>query len=427
MDSSSIIVRPLASPAEHQLHFHFADQAFSPDPSPTSAQYWQQVTISRPGYRSEQLRGAFRDGEQLGSYILHERMLRMGVARLATGCVGSVVTYPAHRYQGVATALMHDAIDYAHAHRLALLLLDGIPHFYHRFGYSDMFDQSIHEIDRAAILAQPQSKHSLRAATQEDAASILALYDRHFGPLTGSFVCTVEQQTHRLRHRSPENPLWLAVHPDGSPEGYLSLRRSEDRSEALELAADNWEAALALLRYHAQLLEGPAAPSALRYRLPPTAPVLHWMIDHLEVRDTSHWTHPADEWVVRSRSFHHRDAGWMARLVDLPTFAQAMLPEWQERWRRSLSQWSGTLLLAVGDASCVLQIEGTELRLVNQGSGAAEAIHLTPELFTQVVFGYRSVAWAVQHSGQLVNNELLAVLNVLFPLGHTWIPASDWF
>jgi hypothetical protein len=34
MGASSIIVRPLASPAEHQLHFQFADQAFSPDPSP---------------------------------------------------------------------------------------------------------------------------------------------------------------------------------------------------------------------------------------------------------------------------------------------------------------------------------------------------------------------------------------------------------
>ncbi len=81
----------------------------------------------------------------------------------------------------------------------------------------------------------------------------------------------------------------------------------------------------------------------------------------------------------------------------------------------------------VADQSCILQTEGTELRLVKQLIGASEAIHLTPELFIQVVFGYRPVAWAVQQLGQFVNRELLAVLNVLFPIGHTWIPASDWF
>jgi hypothetical protein len=187
------------------------------------------------------------------------------------------------------------------------------------------------------------------------------------------------------------------------------LRSSDDRSQALELAADNWGTALALLRYHAQLLEGPAAPSTLRYRLPPTAPVLHWMIGHLEVLDTSHWTHPADEWVVRIQSFHHRDAGWMARLVDLPTFTQTMLPEWQSAGDDLYPTGQAHSPLGVGDASCVPQIEGTELRLVNQGSGAEEAIHLTSELFIQVVFGYHSVAWAVQQSGQFVNSELLAL------------------
>ena len=117
MNSSSNMVRPLASPAELHLHFQFADQAFSPDSSPESARYWQQVTTTRPGFHFEQLRGPFRDGEQVGSYLLRECILHMGMARLTMGCVGSIVTYPVHRKQGVATALMQSAITYAHAHR----------------------------------------------------------------------------------------------------------------------------------------------------------------------------------------------------------------------------------------------------------------------------------------------------------------------
>jgi hypothetical protein len=104
-----------------------------------------------------------------------------------------------------------------------------------------------------------------------------------------------------------------------------------------------------------------------------------------------------------------------------------MLPEWQERWRRSLSHWSGNVLLMVGDESCILHFEGSELRLVNQIIDAVEVIQLTPELFIQVVFGHRPVGWALQQHGQFGNNDLLSVLKVLFLEDHTWIPASDWF
>ena len=48
MSSSSVIVRPLASTTEYELHFQFADQEFSPDPSPASARYVQQVNTTRP-------------------------------------------------------------------------------------------------------------------------------------------------------------------------------------------------------------------------------------------------------------------------------------------------------------------------------------------------------------------------------------------
>lgn len=426
MSSSSIVVRPLIT-AEYGLHFQSADAEFSPDPSPASTLFVQSLTTTRPEFRAEQLRGAFLDGKQVGSYILHERILHMGSARLSTGCIGSVVTYPGYRNQGAASALMHDAIDYARSHSLALLLLDGIPKFYHRFGHIDMFDQSAQEVDRAAILAQPQSSHSVRTATPADAASVLRLYDRHYGLYSGSFTRTLEQQAHRLQHRPTDNPLWLAVDTDGQIDGYMTLRSGALRFQATELATDNWAAAHALLRHHAQLLEGPDAPATVVYLIPPTAPILQEMIDHLEVPDTSHWQHPAEEWVVRSQVYHHRDAGWMARLVDLPTVAQAMLPEWQARWRRSLVHWSGNLLLRVGNAGCMLQINGPELRLVHSESDTTGIIELTSELFTQVLFGYRSIASAMHQQGATIRDDVLTVLNVLFPTGHCWIPASDWF
>jgi hypothetical protein len=262
--------------------------------------------------------------------------------------------------------------------------------------------------------------------TLEDAEHIVTLYNLHFGPLTGSFTRTVEWQHHRLQYRSADNPLWLAVDAAGHPQGYLALQGSVERFQAQEFAANTWAAALALLQHHAHLLDGPHAPAALRYRIPPSAPVLYEMMDVLQVPDTSHWRHPPEEWAIRSQTYHHRFAAWMARLVSLPALAQALLPEWQARWRQSLAHWSGTISLMVGEDTCTLHFDRTQLQLV-EASDRATTVRLSPQRFTQLVFGYRPVAFTLRQGAQSPPDAVVAVLTVLFPYGHTWIPASDWF
>ncbi len=424
---ASILVRPVATPAELTLQLQLADQAFAPEPSSESAERWQQFITSSPEYRPEEIRGAFRDNQQLGGYIIYERKLCMGAAQLTTGCISAVVTHPAYRHQGVARAMMQDAINYALAHRHTLLMLDGIPKFYYRFGYTDMFDLSTQDINRSAILAHPASTYNVRPATIDDAESVLTLYQHQYSLYTGSFKRTLERQIHLLQQRSSQNPLLLAIDPARKARGYLTLSRGEEYPQALEMAADNWQATVALLQHHARLLAGPDAPEALHYRLPPTAPVLQWMIDNLEVPDTTMWRHPADEWGVRSQSFHHRYTGWMARLVHLPTLAQEILPEWRARWQRSLARWSGEVSLIVDGEVCTLHIDGPELTLVELSRPSTHSIHFTMQEFTQVLFGYHPINQAIERGKQAISDELRSVLNILFPDGHTWIPSSDGF
>ncbi|MBV9230915.1 MAG: GNAT family N-acetyltransferase [Chloroflexi bacterium] len=428
MASPSIIVRSLVSDTEREQLFQWSDQEFSPSPSLNSARRFQQFVTTQPEYRPEIMRGIFLDGKQVGGCIIFERTLRMGTARLVTGCIGDVVTHPEHRKQGIATALMQDAINYALSHKYSLLLLDGIPKFYHRYGYCDVFDLSIHDIDRSAVLAQPSSPYTVRPATIDDAPSLLALYDQHYGPYTGSFVRSLERQIHLLQHRSPHNPILLAVDSADCPQGYLFFWRGADRSQAHELAVNDWPAVLALLQYHAQLLDSTDAPAFLRYRLPVTAPVLQWLVDYLEVPDTSPWREePVTGWAVLSHTYHHRYTGWMARPAHLPTLIQAVLPEWQARWQRSLLCWSGTINLTVGKEVYALRINSNELQLLDQPGEDTHTVQLSPQAFTQSLFGYRPVSRLVQSGEQPITNDLLTVLNVLFPTGHTWIPASDWF
>src|SRR5438309_11940933 len=106
MMASSLVVRPLKSLEEYDLQFQLSDQAFAEQErtSAESVQRWRHYVTNMPDFRPEQLRGIFRDGEQLGGYILFERLLRMGAANISTGCISAVVMHPAHRHKGAATA-----------------------------------------------------------------------------------------------------------------------------------------------------------------------------------------------------------------------------------------------------------------------------------------------------------------------------------
>ncbi len=430
MVQEPIVVRPLANEQEYRLQFELADNAFSDVPSAEGQRRWQKRIFNNPAFRAEQLRGAFRDGEQMGGYMLYERVMRMGEARISTGCIGIVVTHPNFRKQGVASALMHDAIDFARANRHHLLLLDGIPDFYYRFGHTDVIDISLVEIDRAAVLAQPESGYAVRTMRQEDAAEILGLYERQYGGFTGSFERTLEQQKHLLSN--PNTPAFVALNGEGEIKGYIA---GVDGVMVGEIAADNWDAFSALLQFHARGIRTSGGAETtdntikLRYRLPLNSALEDMLIDHLEVPDTSNWQHPAEEWVIRSETVHHRNAGWQGRIVGLAGLLRAMQPELQARWRRALADWRGEIALVIGNERATIRIDGREVRIEDGGQDwdTPKPLRIAPAIFTQLLFGYRSVAAVLRIVEENLAGDKRLALDILFPYGHAWITRSDWF
>ena len=51
----------------------------------------------------------------------------------------------------------------------------------------------------------------------------------------------------------------------------------------------------------------------------------------------------------------------------------------------------------------------------------------SPQVFTQLVFGFRPVEWAVMQEDQFVPDEFVPVLELLFPHKPSWIAGSDYF
>jgi GNAT superfamily N-acetyltransferase len=417
---TEIEVRAITSPEDAQRFFTLAAQAFGPtDAIATTAADWQRFIAASPEFDPSQLRGAFRDGALVAGCTYVERWMTLHGARVRVGCVGAVVTDSAFRKQGAARVLMEDVNALSAANGCSFSLLHGFE-FYLRWGYADVFDNSVIVIDRASALRLGPSAYAVRPATEEDASGWLDFFTRHYAAQPGGFERSAALQAHMLgfmRSLTPEvsrlsqHPPVVAVDADGAVRGYLQFTFAPLDAFGIEPAADDWPAALALLQHHARLCESlPHPPDKLFWRVKPGSPLADLVADHIAVcieTDAS------------------PNLGWMARLSNATTAIQALLPAWQVRWANASRPWQGVLALHIGAEA--FAFEFTEHSVTATAGSADTHVHLTPQVFTQLAFGHRSARWAAGQTDQHIPAGLLPLLDVMFPRASIWLAASDGF
>ncbi len=415
--SSDFVIRSLTTAAEIEAFYWLNAQEFRPnyDTALIATRRLRFITEA-PDFHPEQLRGAFLGTTYLGGYIIHAFTVHMGPARLHIGGIGAVVTHPTFRHQGIAAALMRDAITYATQRRYALLLLDGIANFYAQFGYVNIQDNLTHAMVSEEVLAHAPSPYTVRPATLDDAPALLALHQRHYGSYFGFFDRTQKWQEHLLRHRFifAEEPPVMVLTPDDEPRGYLfPFQGRTPAYHVLEVAAGDWPATLALLQYHARLVEQmPDPPNELLWPLPPNSSTLYLLADNV---------------AVRSETQRVLNVGWMARPAHVPTLLHALIPLWQERVQRHTLAWSGMLALEVDNTTCYLQGRSGTLRMRESTTTPVETVRLASHVFLQLLFGYRPLMWAVHQPAQWIPASMLPLLTILFPQEPAWIAGSDSF
>jgi predicted N-acetyltransferase YhbS len=407
-----------------------------------AATRWRAIVEEGRACYPVHLRAAFHGEQYVGSDVIYERQFRLGThgeAALRTACIGVVLSDPDHRMKGVGRALMQDAVRFARDRECALLLLAGIPNFYHRFGYVDVLDRTNHAMERARIaelseLPEPvNGRITARWATEADTPALLELYERHYGAHPGGFVRSPEEQIRRLRLAGTAPEYVLAVEGGGRVGGYLKFRGA-NRLQVQEAAADTWPAARALLHYQMRLLEDvpdPAsatdAPVTITWPLPPGSLTYNVLAEHLPL-------------VSESRS--RPRAGWMARPAYLPALFQSLGPALESRWRRAALTWSGRLVLQVTADPATDQPAGTgvldfspgHVRITSAGTdvprpeaGGQMTVRLTPGAFTQLLFGFRPIWWIATQPGNVIPDAVRVVLETLFPSEPCWIANSDGF
>ena len=114
-------------------------------------------------------------------------------------------------------------------------------------------------------------------------------------------------------------------------------------------------------------------------------------------------------------------------MVSLPLLVQALLPLWNERWQQRQQEWAEQFALTVSDYTIYLELLPGDIQVVESLTDSALQVSLSQQVFMQLFVGFRSITWAVLQPGQSIPGELIPVLNVLFPLGQTWIAGTDGF
>ena len=197
----------------------------------------------------------------------------------------------------------------------------------------------------------------------------------------------------------------------------MQYKRPE-RLVTSEAAANDWQAALALLQKHVELqveFSGVEGDVEISWPLPTNSATYYLLSDHLP---------------LRSQVTHTPDADWMARTGHVPTLIDGLLPLWNERWQRYNAGRSGTLAVTIEDESFLLGSDGVGIHLLDPMTSSAHAarqVVMSQQVFTQVLLGYRPISWAAKQSGQSIPEDLHGVLDILFSQAETWIPGSDAF
>lgn len=213
--ASAVRVRP-SRPADERDLIRMGMRAFS---GPGAEARWRRYLKGNPHLSAERILVATRGAERVGmAGLLDFRMAVEGVPVPVDG-VAAVAVDPAARQQGVADALVREAILFSARKRRAFSALHPFREsFYRRFGYAVMEWEQIASVSPRALPASDE-RLQVRAAQPADRAAIARVYRQWMGGRTGPLERSAFWW--KVRVLTPEDEVFVYVPPKGGIEGYL--------------------------------------------------------------------------------------------------------------------------------------------------------------------------------------------------------------
>lgn len=367
-----------------------------------------------PTFRSENIRIArTSDGVLAAQLYVIERTIRIESSELRVGGIGGVGTDPEYRKQGMAGALMRDALAFMKSNDFDISILFSVPEdYYTRFGYMTVlpeFTTTLTGLARLRELSTLKTSLQVRKLRPEEITSVSDLYARVHSEVTGSVK------------RSTAHWKWLTTHPefngiavwDGDRiMAYALIRGESDRVVMHEIGADpSPQVHDALIRYLARytLKHG---LTRLCLEVPPDLPFARFS---------------ALEYEAVQQVVVPKKRGGMAKIVNLQSTMKKLETVLTDRLRSSQYRDMKRSMIIdtdIGTIRMAMNAGSVTTHLIADDQSPQPDLAIPQSVLVGLILGlyYPSHIWEVW--GRPIPPDILSVLTVLFPkrFPHlTWI------
>jgi len=355
-------------------------------------------------------RVAVADGRVVSAVTMGPRMIRFGPVTVPAMTIGPVGTHDHHRKQGYGLAAMNDATKYMRENGFLVAYLQGIPNYYHRYGYYPYMARTSATLDRENAKKEGAAG-KLRAMTREDLPKVAKLYESATAGRICASVRDSELWGWLFRYGTKT---WLFRSPrviiDGAGRlcGYLTVD-SKDRLDISEVIVRQDEAshraALGAIVREARRRE----VKQISLAIPWDEPLAVFLRQYVgcEFKMSSNPT-----------------GDLLLKIVDFPALMQKLQPLFTRRRRAArsgLPEVGFTLASEIGSVGFTVGRSNVSVGPPVRGTRA----YIPQRWLSGLLTGYYPVKDIAPRKKASIPSRLLPVLDILFPAGWPWTFKGD--
>jgi len=351
---------------------------------------------------------------QLG---LREYQMRFGSVQLKLGGIDGVGTPEEHRNKGYSRRVMEHTITFMNENGYDVSMLYGIPNFYDKFGYATVLPETYVEFDTKDVPTDAPT-YQVRRFQTEDAPKIVELYSANNAERTGTPLRTEIG--------------WKEFTRRGGilPDPYVVLNEADEVIGYFVCNSDNTK--IDAIARNCTLLDIGFQDRTI------FETIVHFLAHSVNYPSTERiqCAIPADHpfaifcrrYGCRTNTYTPKDHMGMVRIINQPSTFKKITGELERRLQRDtdLSQWRGKILISTDLGQDCLEIEQGSVRHTNcQANGFH--LEISQDKLIQLMMGRRSIEDLAIEPDVSVSEEIISVLDTLFPLGHPHVWWSDRF
>ena len=398
--------------------------------------------IDRPALSVTWVMLRTEDDKQLSGLGLREFQMRFGSAYLKMGGIEGVNTTEGYRNKGYCRRVMEATIQFMNENGFDVSMLFGIRDFYHKFGYATVIPEIWIDFRREEAQAAVPT-YQIRKVEMEDGPKILTLYAANNAQRTGTLV---RGETHweRFNVENPSNTygsdFGIFVDPYGEKSlTFGSYGTNDWDRKAIDLFVVLDEGDEVIGYFACDATEGNCILCDIGFQNETIfETVVRFLVDRAKQIGVAQVLchlpidHPfaifCRRYDCRTHIQNWKNSGGMMRIINQSSTLEKITDELEKRLQRSaeLSQWSGKIFISSDLGQDCLEIDRGSVAHTNSCENGFH-LEIPQDKLIQLMMGRRSIKDLVIEPDVSVSEEIVPVLQTLFPPGHPHVWWPDRF